>query len=110
METPPPTPDTNTRVYPAPTRGFAVASVGLGFFSMIVFFWKPFGLILASVGLVLGLTSWVFGNRGGLRGEPNLAVIGTLICGFNLGLTVTLYKVLGQVMWEPLHLPSFLGH
>ena len=69
METPPPTPDTDTRVYPAPTRGFAVASVGLGFFSMIVFFWKPFGLILASVGLVLGLTSWVFGNRGGLRGE-----------------------------------------
>jgi hypothetical protein len=102
METPPPTPDTNTRVYSASTRGFAVASVGLGFFSMIVFFWKPFGLILASVGLVLGLTSWIFGNRGGLafRGEPNVAVIGTLICAFNLGLTATLYRYLGQVMWD----------
>jgi hypothetical protein len=70
---------------------------------MIVFFWKPFGLLLASVGFVLGVTSWLMGNRGGMRGEPNLAIIGTLICGFNVGLTATLYKFLGVVQWDYLN-------
>ncbi|MBY0515137.1 MAG: hypothetical protein K2P78_14685 [Gemmataceae bacterium] len=96
-----PTPAAAGKVFRAPTRGFAVASVALGYFSLIVFFWKPFGLILASVGFTLGVVSWLMGNRGGLRerGEPNLAVIGTLVCGFNAGLTATLYKMLGTVQW-----------
>ncbi|HJZ55418.1 MAG TPA: hypothetical protein VKE74_10690 [Gemmataceae bacterium] len=99
METPPPTPPPNG-AYSAPTRGFAVASVALGYFSLIVFFWKPFALILGLVGLALGVASWAAGNRGSLRGEPNMAVIGTLVCAFSLGITVTLYKALGQVQWD----------
>jgi hypothetical protein len=100
MEHPTPATESPTRTYPAPTRGFAVASVALGYFSMIVFFWKPFSLVLSSVGFVLGVTSWAIGNRGGLRGEPNTAVIGTLVCGFSAGLTATLYKFLGVVQWD----------
>ena len=97
MESPPP-PPTDQAVYAAPTRGFAVASVALGFFSMIVFWWKPFGLCLAAVGFVLGLVSMATGNRGGLRGE-NLALIGTAICAFTLSLILAIYMALGFVQW-----------
>ena len=52
--------------YPsAPIRGIAVASISLGFFSMIVFWWYPLGLILASSGFVCGVGSLLFGIRGG---------------------------------------------
>jgi hypothetical protein len=95
---PTPAPPTGHSVYAAPTRGFAVASVGLGFFSMIVFWWKPFGLCLAAVGFILGILSLVFRNWGGLRGE-NLALAGTLICAFTLSLTLAIYMALGFVQW-----------
>lgn len=84
--------------YSPPTSGIAVASVSLGYFSMIVFWWKPFGMLLGAVGLLLGLVSLAVGNKGGLRGE-NLALTGTLLCGFSLGVTTTLYSALGFVMW-----------
>ena len=49
---------------PTPTKpivapiggGLSGASIGLGFFSMCVFWWYPFSPILSTVGLVLGLT------------------------------------------------------
>src|SRR5262249_12289121 len=99
METPPPPPPPNG-AYSAPTRGFAVASVALGYFSLIVFFWKPFALILGLVGLALGVASWAAGNRGSLRGEPNMAVIGTLVCAFSLGITVTRSKARVQAQCD----------
>jgi hypothetical protein len=98
MEHPPAPPAADPTAYPAPIRGFAVASVALGFFSMIVFWWKPFGLWLASAGFILGILSLIFGNRGGLRGE-NLALVGTLICGFSLSIIAAIYMALGLVMW-----------
>lgn len=98
--TPPVNHNSPTRVYPAPTRGFAVASVALGYFSLIVFFWKPFGLILGAVGFTLGVISLVMGNRGSLRGEGNMAWIGTLVCAFSLGITTSVYKILGLVQWD----------
>src|SRR5262249_46090615 len=98
--TPPAQDNSQTRVYPAPTRGFAVASVALGYFSLIVFFWKPFGMILGAMGFTLGVISLVIGNRGSLRGEGNMAWIGTLVCGFSLSITAALYKGLGLVQWD----------
>lgn len=98
MEHPPSPPETTTPAYTAPTRGIAVASVSLGFFSMIVFWWKPFGMVLAVVGLILGLVSLAIGNKGGLRGE-NLALAGTGICAFSLTIIITIYSALGIVMW-----------
>lgn len=100
MEHAPPPPPSSTRpAYTAPTRGIAIASVALGFFSLIVFWWKPFGGFLASTGLVLGLVSLAVGNRGGLRGE-NYALAGVGICAFSLSVIAALYFGLGAVMWN----------
>jgi hypothetical protein len=84
--------------YTATVRGIAVASVALGFFSMIVFWWKPFGGMLASVGFILGLISLAIGNKGGLRGE-NYALAGTLMCAFNLSIITGIYFALNFVQW-----------
>src|SRR5438094_9754742 len=85
-------------VYTATVRGIAVASVALGFFSMLVFWWKPFGGMLATVGLILGLISMAIGNKGGLRGE-NLALAGVGICSFSLSVIIAIYFALNFVQW-----------
>ena len=80
-------------------RGMAAASVGLGFFSAVIFFWTPFSSLLASVGFVLGLISVLRGVKGGLRGE-NYAMVGTLLCAASLSITVTLNQGLRYVQWD----------
>ena len=77
--------------FPPPIRGIAVASISLGFFGLLVFWWFPFGLLLSICGLACGLTGLVLGIRGGRDGE-NLALVGTLISGAAFGLIVTLYR------------------
>ncbi len=99
MEPAPPPSGPNEPAFSAPTRGIAVASVSLGYFSLIVFFWKPFGMWLGAIGLTLGLISLAIGNKGGRRGE-NLALAGTLICSVSLSITTTVYVALGAVMWR----------
>jgi hypothetical protein len=73
----------------APMRGVAVASVSLGFFSLLVFWWFPFGLFLSIIGLTIGLVSWISGLRGGPDGE-NYAMLGTILCTISLGLILTI--------------------
>ena len=80
-------------------RGMAAASVGLGFFSAVVFFWTPFSSILSSVGLILGLISVLRGVKGGLRGE-NYAMVGTILCATSLSLTLTLVQGLRYMQWD----------
>jgi hypothetical protein len=75
----------------APSRGFAAASVGLGFFSMLVFWWFPFGLCLAAAGFTLGVVCLILGIRGGLRGE-NLAMLGTCLSGTSLVIIMTVVR------------------
>ena len=97
--TPTATPDGNTvRVDSPIARGIAGASIGMGFFSTIVFFWTPFSSFLSSVGLVLGLISLARGVRG-YRGE-NFALAGTAICATSLSITVTLTQLLRYVQWD----------
>jgi hypothetical protein len=96
--TPPPA-GSEPSPYSPSVRGIAVASTALGFFSMIVFWWKPFGLMLASVGLVLGVISLMMGNSGSLRGEENLARAGTAICVFSLTVITTIYFSIGYLTW-----------
>src|SRR5262245_40392065 len=96
-----PTPSTDTpspSVRP-PVLGVAVAPIALGFFSMLVFWWFPFTIMLSTAGLVIGATCCLFGIRGGLRGE-NYALLGTAICATSLTLVLTLYKGLRFVMWD----------
>lgn len=80
--------------------GMAAAPIGLGFFSMVVFWWNPFSTILATVGLGLSLFSLARGTRGP-RGE-NFALTGALICGASIGITFTLNHVLRYVQWDTL--------
>jgi hypothetical protein len=84
-------------------RGIAGASIGLGFFSIIVFFWTPFSSFLSTVGLTLGLISLCRGVRG-YRGE-NFALVGTGLCALSLSITVTLTQVLRYLQWDTLTLP-----
>jgi hypothetical protein len=104
---PAPTPSTTGAARPGlndlpSQRGVAVASVGLGYFSLCVFWWFPFSPILASVGLVFGLRSLARGVAGGLRGENNLALAGTALCAVSLSITVTLNLALRYVQWDKL--------
>ena len=72
-------------------RGAAVASVGIGFFSMVVFWWYPFGLILSLVGFLIGLFC-VVRNVRGLHGE-NMGLIGMTLCAINLTAIITLTQI-----------------
>lgn len=80
--------------------GIAGASIGLGYWSSIVFWWYPFGLILATVGLALGTFALARGIRGP-RGE-NFALIGVAICSASLSVTLTLNHVLRYLQWDRL--------
>lgn len=78
--------------------GLSGASIGLGFFSTIIFFWFPFSPIISSVGLILGLVSLYRGARGP-RGE-NFALGGVALCSVSLSLTITLNFVLRYLQWD----------
>jgi hypothetical protein len=104
VDHPAPTSSPPTTGKPSPNdsyiaRGMVAASIGLGFFSAVIFFWTPFTSLLASVGLVLGLISLARGVKGGLRGE-NYAMVGTLLCAASLGISVTLNQALRYMQWD----------
>jgi hypothetical protein len=52
----------------APVRGLAVAAFGMSFFSMLVFWWIPFGFLLAGAATTLAITSIILGVRSPARG------------------------------------------
>lgn len=78
--------------------GVATASVGLGFFSMVVFWWYPFSLILSSVGFVLGLICLARKVRS--HSGDNIALIGTSLCAIAAGTIITLTQVLHVLTWD----------
>jgi len=78
--------------------GVATASVGLGFFSLVVFWWYPFALILSGAGLLLGLICLARKVRA-RRGE-NIALIGTSLCAIAFGTIITLTQVLHVLTWD----------
>lgn len=85
--------------HPMPVlRGASVASISLGFFSMVVFWWYPFGLFLASAGFVIGLFCLICKTRG-LYGE-NLALIGTTLCAIVVSVILTLTFGIRFMMWD----------
>jgi hypothetical protein len=79
-------------------RGLATASVGLGFFSMVVFWWYPFGLMLASAGLFFGLVCLGLRVRG--REGQNMALVGATLSALSFGAIITLTKVLHVLTWD----------
>ena len=53
---------------PAQVRGLAVASFGMSFFALIVFWWIPFGFLLGVASTTLAIASFIFGVRTPARG------------------------------------------
>lgn len=99
MESAPATsPTTTTRRDSAVARGIATAPIGLGYFSLAVFWWVPFSGMLSTVGLILGLFSLTRGVRG-LRGE-NYALAGTALCAISLTISLTLNQFLRYLQWD----------
>lgn len=80
-----------TERFSAPMRGLPVASCGLGFFSMVVFWWFPFGMMLATGSIILGAISLLLGIKGSTLGQ-NLALIGLSFGMTGLGTGVILYR------------------
>jgi hypothetical protein len=72
-------------------RGIAAWSFCIGLWTTLVFWWYPYSVFAATVGLLLGLLSLVMGWRAGKNGE-NLALGGVLLCGNVLALTILVYR------------------
>jgi hypothetical protein len=53
---------------PAVTRGLAVASFGMSFFALLVFWWIPFGFLLSAAATTLAVVSILLGVRTVPRG------------------------------------------
>jgi len=53
---------------PAVTRGLAVASFGMSFFALLVFWWIPFGFLLSAAATTLAVLSILLGVRTVARG------------------------------------------
>lgn len=85
--------------HPMPVlRGMASASIGLGFFSLVVFWWYPFSFMLSGAGLIIALFCLLRGVRG-LYGE-NHALIGATLCSISFATILTLTEILHVVMWD----------
>lgn len=65
---------------PAPVRGLAVASFGMSFFALLVFWWIPFGFLLSVAATTLAILSILLGVRTKARGLY-YALGGILIAG-----------------------------
>jgi hypothetical protein len=52
----------------ATVRGLAVASFGMSFFAMLVFWWIPFGFLLSGAATTLAVLSIILGVRTRARG------------------------------------------
>lgn len=72
-------------------RAMATWSFAIGLWSTAVFWWYPYSICVASVGLFLGLLSLVMGWRAGKDGE-NLALGGVALCANTLMLTVLVFR------------------
>lgn len=87
MEQPPVDHTSTTYDKPLYLRGMGVVSFSLGFFSILVFWWFPFGLCLATAGFIFGSIAYLRGVRVG--DGDNLAFVGPLLCAISLSIGIT---------------------
>jgi hypothetical protein len=86
-------------------RAIATWSFCIGLWSTIVFWWYPYSIFVATVGLTLGLLSLLMGWRAGKDGE-NLAWGGVLLCANTLFLATVVYRGM-QLYFGDLSSPVF---
>jgi len=72
-------------------RGIATASFCLGVWGMLVFWWYPFGITIASIGTTLAVISIFMGWRAGKDGE-HLAWLGLFFGIVGINLAVGAYR------------------
>jgi hypothetical protein len=72
-------------------RAMAMWSFCIGLWSTVVFWWYPYSIFVATVGLLLGMLSLVMGWKAGKDGE-NYALGGVLLCANTLGLAIVVYR------------------
>ena len=90
----PSTPTTPPKITPLTSttkRGFATASFCLGLWGTLTFWWYPFGLCLASLGLTFAVISIIMGWRAGKDGQ-HLAWLGLLFGGSGVGAAIAAYR------------------
>ena len=86
-------------------RGFATASFSLGFWGLVTFWWYPFGMMIASVGVFCGVVSLAMGVRAGKDGE-NLALLGTGYGIVAISMAIAVYRFM-QLAFEGMVPSSF---
>jgi hypothetical protein len=92
---------TQPRLTPATSttkRGIATASFTLGLWGLLVFWWYPFGMLMASVGIICGIVTQLMGIRAGKDGE-NLALVGIFLGCCSLGFAIGSYRFM-QMAFE----------
>jgi hypothetical protein len=77
-------------------RAMAMWSFCIGLWSTLVFWWYPYSIFVATVGLVLGSLSILMGWKAGRDGE-NYAIGGVLLCSNTVGLAFIVYR--GMQLW-----------
>ena len=79
-------------------RGFATASCALGVWGLLVCWWYPFGMVIASFGVLFGVVSVALGIRAGKDGE-HLALAGIGFGSVAVGLAIGMYRFM-QLAFE----------
>jgi len=79
-------------------RGFATASLSFGLWGSLVFWWYPFGFMIASLGVTFAIISLLMGFRVGGKGE-NLAWLGLMFGSIGAGSALTAYRFM-QIAFE----------
>ncbi len=82
---------------PARTRTFGMISVALGIGGLALFWYAPFGMVVALAGLLFGLVGWVRSSNAGVA--PAWAIVGTLFCLAVLAFDVAI-ATLNLEVWQ----------
>ena len=101
----PPAAPTITPSHWTTRRAMAMWSFCIGLWSTMVFWWYPYSVFVATVGLILGSLSIVMGWRAGRNGE-HFAIGGVLLCMNTLGLAFMAYRGV-QLFYGDLSWPEF---
>jgi len=80
----------------ATVRGLAVASFGMSYFALLVFWWIPFGFLLSFAATSLGILSIILGVRTKARGiyYPLAGILISGIAATNALLTTQLSELI----------------
>jgi hypothetical protein len=79
-------------------RAIATSAMTLGIWSVLVFWWYPFGLFMGITATALAMLSIAMGWRAGKEGQ-HLAWFGLLFGGSGAGMAFTSYRVM-QLVFE----------